>query len=128
MCWSVVSRPLSVANDDGQRTNTSTFIRFGHRLRFFELLSEFVPLAARGVEVEHQVLDVQPQLRESLLNESQNPASTTNRIDDSIVRNFQITLHIGRQSRDVAGQLDQFTGQLLTLVVWKSRMQSHRAP
>ena len=55
-------------------------------LTVFELLLEFVSFLTGDFEVEHQVFDVESQLRKRLLHERQDAASATHRIKDTMVR------------------------------------------
>ena len=53
-----------------------------YELRFLDFAAQFVALAARRLQVEHQVLHVQPQLAEGVLHQAQNPAATLGALQD----------------------------------------------
>jgi hypothetical protein len=50
----------------------------------FDLAAEFVPLAAGGFQVEHQVFHVEPQLAEGVLDEIQDAAAAERAFLDAI--------------------------------------------
>ena len=57
----------------------------------FELLLEFVSFLAGDFEVEHQVLDVESQLRERLLHEGQDAAAAAHGINDTMISQLQFS-------------------------------------
>ena len=55
----------------------------------FQLLAQFVSFPAGHIQVEHQVLDIQTQLRQGFLNEQQDTTTTLDGIDDLLKGDFQ---------------------------------------
>jgi hypothetical protein len=85
----------------------------GFRWReLIELRPQFVALLAGRIEIEHQVLDVEPQLRESFLNECQEPAATMNAVDHLDVGRFHILGQFRGQFRDGFPEVKDFAGKL----------------
>lgn len=86
---------------------------------------QLVSFFASHLQVEHQILDVQPKLREGFLNQSQNAAATSNGLNDSDVRRFQVLLHRIRQSANFLSQLHELSGHVVFASVRESRFCGH---
>ncbi|MCX7408306.1 MAG: hypothetical protein NTZ32_09495 [Planctomycetales bacterium] len=56
----------------------------------FALLLEFVAFLASHFQVEHQVLDVEAQLRERFLDQAQNSAAAADGIDHALVGQLKV--------------------------------------
>ena len=78
-----------------------------------EALAEFVPFLAGHIEIEHQIFDVEPQLRQGLLDQGKNAPATADGINDTHIGRFQFGLITGGQCGDRAGQIEEFARQLI---------------
>jgi hypothetical protein len=78
---------------------------------FIELGFEFIPLLAGHVEVEHQVFDVETQLREGILNENQEAAPAMDAVDDLRICGFEGVRLLHRQGGDLPAEFDDLARQ-----------------
>jgi hypothetical protein len=53
-----------------------------------EFAAETVSLATRGLQIEHQVFHIQPQLPKGILDQIQDSAATLGELDDSVGTGF----------------------------------------
>lgn len=79
--------------------------------------AKFVALLARHLEVEHQVFDVEPQLREGFLNEFKNSAPAADAVDDLRIGLFELAILRFGESGDALAELDQFAGEFASGVI-----------
>jgi hypothetical protein len=86
--------------------------RFANRSIVGELVAESVSFAAGDFQIEHQILDVEPQLREGVLNEGENPAASEDRLDNLTVEGIQVALTIRRKGGDALSQFEKLTGKV----------------
>lgn len=82
----------------------------------FHLLAERIPFGTGRFQIEHQVLDVEPQLREGFLHESQNPSPAANRIHDLLVGDGEFSLTRPDDGSNLATEFRQFLRNLIVIV------------
>ena len=90
----------------------------------FELGFEFVAFFPGGIEVEHQILDIEPQLREGVLNEDENPLTALEAVDDLGIGVDEAVVVGVLQSRNSPAEFEQLAGH----IVWfggKTRAGGH---
>ena len=87
------------------------------KLSVFKLLFEFVAFLTRHFQVEHQVLDVESQLRQGLLDQRENPATAANRIDDALMCLHQLGPGWIGQSFKTFTEIRQFPRNLVVFAI-----------
>ena len=81
----------------------------------FQLTAIFIPFAASGLEIEHQIFHVEPQLAQSVLDERQNAPAAGGAVHNLGEQRFDPQSLAGRQRCDGGGQLDEVFGNQLGL-------------
>lgn len=83
---------------------------------------ESVALAFRHFEVEHQILDIEPKLREGFLNQREDPSAAADGIDDPIERVVEFRPDFGRLFLNSLSKFDEFHGKLIFSEVGQSAL------
>lgn len=91
-------------------------------LKTAQLLFQFITFFASRFQVEHQVFDVQSQLRERFLNEHKDTVSASNRLNDLLKCGIQFGLCWHVQTGNQVAQLFQFQGNASS-VLFRFRVQ-----
>lgn len=93
---------------------------YSPRFLIAQLLAEFIPFLTSDFQVEHQVLDVQSQLRQGLLHQPENSPTATDGIDDFDVSVFEISVPRTCQLGNPATEVRQFLRNVVQILIGKS--------
>lgn len=94
---------------------------------FFALNSflEFVTFATRHFKIEHQILDIETQLRKRLLDKTENPASSEDGFGHAIVTFEQFRLTLRVDTLKESAQFHKFRRQIPALSIPVSLWRIH---
>ncbi|MEX0716190.1 MAG: hypothetical protein WD066_06380 [Planctomycetaceae bacterium] len=95
-----------LTSGDAPAVSRSHRVRHDPRSAIFQVVPQLVSFLPGDFEVEHQVFDVEAQLRQGFLNQGQNPSPPPHGVDHPLIGRLQFRLVARGQGADLTAQLE----------------------